>query len=73
MDKNQLAKELLAEKDPETLLRKVHVLDPKIISALFSTSKNDELLGYVARTIRDNPEIRNKIRDNAEEMKREEN
>jgi hypothetical protein len=43
-------------------------LEPEIISELFGTPKNDELLGYVARTIRDNPEIRKKVHTELEEL-----
>ena len=63
MNNEELVKELLTEKDPETLLRKVHGLSPKTISDLFSASENDELLEYIARTMQDNPEIRKKIQN----------
>src|SRR5579863_609963 len=61
---DQLVKELLAEKDPETLLRRVRNLAP---IEVFEATKNDECLRHVAKAIRDNPELKNKLQDEADE------
>jgi len=63
MDNKELMRELLAEKDPETLLRRVHSLDPKILSTLIGVSGHNELISHIAKTMRDNPEIRKKIQN----------
>lgn len=59
MHNKQLLKEILAEKDPETLMRKVCSLSVRKVSVL---SYSDEFLVHVSRITRNNPEIREKLR-----------
>lgn len=58
MNNKELVQELLAIKDPETLMRKIHGLDPRTVSAIMD---NEELLTYVGHIVHSNPEIREKI------------
>lgn len=60
MNNKELVKELLAIKDPETLMRKVYALDPRTVSTIMD---NDELLTYVGHIVHSNPEIKNKIHE----------
>jgi hypothetical protein len=69
MNNKELVKELLAIKDPETLLRTIHEMPPLKLSAL---TYSDELIEHVGKAITNNPEIREKIQSEAYNINLEE-
>jgi hypothetical protein len=72
MNNEELVKELTSIKDPETLIRRGHHLDPKILSKLIGVGEDDTLLNYVVKAIINNPEITKKIKSEAYEVNLEE-
>ena len=60
MHNKELLKEILAEKDPETLIRKVRNLPVRKVSAL---SYSDEFVAHVGGASSKHPEIKNRIQN----------
>ena len=69
MHNKELVKELLSIKDPETLMRRVHSLPATKVSVLMF---DDEFVTYVGKIIHHNPEIVEKINQEAYNVNLEE-
>lgn len=68
MDTEQLVKELLAEKDPYTLLTKASRLTAVEAAECM---KNDDCLFYVFKVIKDNPEIKQRVQEETKKWEKE--